>query len=62
MSSQIGGHCDSREQRLSAQSRASKAGQIRELYEQLLGITGPDCVIPSKGNASKSVYWKCSLR
>jgi len=32
-----------------------EAGQIRELYEQLWGNTGPDCVLPSKGNASNEI-------
>jgi len=31
------------------------AGQIRELYEQLWGTIGADCVLPSKGNASNEI-------
>jgi len=32
-----------------------ESGQIQELYEQVWGTTGPECVLPRKGNASNEI-------
>jgi hypothetical protein len=53
MTSQIGGHGDSNF--FPPRVEPPEPGQIRELYEQLWGTIGADCVLPSKGNASNEV-------
>jgi hypothetical protein len=58
MSSKIGGHGDSGRQRLSAQSRASRGwpntGTVRAAPLDW-STTGPECVLPRKGNASNEI-------
>jgi hypothetical protein len=53
MSSQIGGHGD--RNFFPPRVEPPEAGQTRELYEQIWGTIGPECVLPRKGNASHEI-------